>query len=355
MKKRELLISACFMLVSCATPPVPARHDPPISSGVYVSDAAVEVVDAGDAVDAAPDASAFAGASEPKIGRDEAIDLLYASMGDGIAPPDCAGEIAPVECLINARYAADDDARLRAIGLFRQTGSLAGVDRAHVMDGGYRGMLHLVPVLPMKENRVHLTYMMLALTDYDTFFQILKARGNKSISYRWRNLALRFFRSVKARTPSAYATGWTIAYNVDGSLNKSGKAVRETMFHEIFHLNDFAHGKSDDDWSEHALGATYDAIIAKCKTSTPCLSKYAPNDTMVRGGTYYAFQPGNDVHEYAAELAVRYYKEQRGMLGMGGSEIVKTPFKCTGSENAKSWSAMVIEFFGGIDLTYACP
>ena len=44
-----------------------------------------------------------------------------------------------------------------------------------------------------------------------------------------------------------------------------------------------------------------------------CLAPFAPNDTKVRAtGTYYAFQPNNGdaVHEYAAELAVRYFKEQ---------------------------------------------
>jgi hypothetical protein len=117
-------------------------------------------------------------------------------------------------------------------------------------------------------------------------------------------------------------------------------------------LNDADHGTRGDDWSEHALAPTYDAIVAKCKASTPCLSKYAPNDTMVRGGTYYAFQPGNDVREYAAELSVRYFKEQSAALNGGDRQ---TPFKCTGSENAKSWNAMVTEFFGGIDLTKACP
>jgi hypothetical protein len=85
---------------------------------------------------------------------------------------------------------------------------------------------------------------------------------------------------------------------------------------------------------------------------------------MVRGGTYYAFQPGNDVREYAAELAVRYFKEQSAAIaptssadhpGGGIPFGLKTPFKCTGSENATSWKAMVLEFFGGIDLTVACP
>ena len=284
----------------------------------------------------------------------EAIDLLYTSMNRGETPPACndaSGD--PIGCLLDARYASDEQAHEMARAIYRKTGSVAGVVREHVMDGGYRGMLHLVPVLPVGAERVHLERVAESLDDYDAFFGALEQKGNQKVAYRWRDLALRFFRSVKARTPSAYASGWTVAYNVDGSLNHSGTSVRETMFHEIFHLNDSAHGESGDDWSDKLLGPTYEKIVAQCKASTPCLAKFAPNDTKVKGGTYYAFQPGNDVREYAAELAVRYYKEQRGVLGMG--PVVKTPFKCTGAENEKSWNAMVAEFFGGIDLTPTCP
>ena len=240
-----------------------------------------------------------------------------------------------------------------ADAMYRKTGSVAGVVREHVMDGGYRGMLHLVPVLPVGADRVHLERVSASLDDYDKFFAALEQTGNHKVAYRWRDLELRFFRSVKARTPSAYANGWTVAYNVDGSLNHTDTSVRETMFHEIFHLNDGAHGEKGDDWSDELLEPTYEKIVAQCKTSTTCLAKFAPNDTKVKGGTYYAFQPGNDVREYAAELAVRYYKEERGLLGMG--PVVKMPFKCTGADNEKSWNAMVVEFFGGIDLTPSCP
>ena len=50
---------------------------------------------------------------------------------------------------------------------------------------------------------------------------------------------------VGKRTPSAYAFGWTIEYNVAGSLLTSSGGVLETLWHELFHLNDFDHG----DWS----------------------------------------------------------------------------------------------------------
>src|SRR5688572_771661 len=116
--------------------------------------------------------------------------------------------------------------------------------------------------------------------------------------------------AVKARPPSAYAQDRSIAYNVAGSLHTSSDAVRETLFHEIFHLNDAARGG----WSSQALSAIYDKIVARCGTDRKCLRPYAPMETTVRGGTYYAFQPGNGVHEYAAELGTRYYREHRAVL-----------------------------------------
>jgi len=85
-----------------------------------------------------------------------------------------------------------------------------------------------------------------------------------------------------------------------------------------------------------------------------CLAPYAPNSTMVRGGTFYAFQPnnGNGVHEYAAELALRYFKEQTEMAH--SKQLSKAAFKCGPAENARAWVALVDEFFAGQDLVPAC-
>jgi hypothetical protein len=159
-----------------------------------------------------------------------------------------------------------------------------------------------------------------------------------------------FFRGT--RTPSAFADGFSLGYNVDGSLNTGKNAVKDTMVHELFHANDLAHGP----WSPGALGAIWNAIVAKCGARTPCLTPYAPGETMVRGGTYYAFHPGNDVREYAAELAVRYFKEQEAALATaaGGTSGKGSPFKCGPPENARAWGAIVREFFAGIDRTPAC-
>jgi hypothetical protein len=125
--------------------------------------------------------------------------------------------------------------------------------------------------------------------------------------------------------------------------------VRETLFHEIFHLNDGARS-----FSRRALGAIYDGIVARCGARTPCLTPYAPTTTMVRGGTYYAFQPdnGDGVHEYAAEIALRYYQDTRATLR--GEPPARRPFRCGPPENARAWALIVSEFFGGVDLLPAC-
>jgi len=86
-----------------------------------------------------------------------------------------------------------------------------------------------------------------------------------------------------------------------------------------------------------------------------CLAPFAPNDTKVRAsGTYYAFQPNNGdaVHEYAAELAVRYFKEQSEMTANG--KLSHAAFKCGPPENRRAWKGIVDEFFGSHDLVPAC-
>jgi hypothetical protein len=92
-------------------------------------------------------------------------------------------------------------------------------------------------------------------------------------------------------------------------------------------------------------------VVAKCGTSITCLAPYSPNDVIVVGGTYYSFQPGNGVREYAAELATRYYKEHRALQK---KQPLGRPFKCGPPENARAWKAMVDTFFAGIDQTPAC-
>jgi hypothetical protein len=149
-----------------------------------------------------------------------------------------------------------------------------------------------------------------ALRDFDSFFVEIERRSGRKVAFRWRPLGLRFFESVKRRTPSAVATGWTISHNVNGSLFTSATRTRETYVHEVFHLNDQARGW----WSLQALGDVYRRIVARCGTAIACLKPFAPDDIIVRGrgGTYYAFMPDNGVTEYAADVAKRWVVEHHG-------------------------------------------
>jgi hypothetical protein len=256
-----------------------------------------------------------------------------------------------VPCLLEHAYRADASAGKLALALYQTTGDIAGVGSAEVLDGGFRGTIQLVPQLPIHGYRQHLVWVKDGAQAIEQFFGDLFA-GLAGPNYRFRALEFRFVRSLVKHRPSAYAFDWTIAYNVEGSLNISAKGVRETLFHELFHLNDAAHG----DWSAQHLGQDYAAISSRCGAhpTLECLAPYAPNDTLVRGGTYYAFQRnnGNTVHEYAAELAVRYFKEQSEWLAKG--KLARRAFKCGPTENARAWHALVAEFFAGRDLTPPC-
>lgn len=287
-------------------------------------------------------------------------------------PPSLSSD-ARVRCLFDQRYRGDSRAASLAHELFTVWRVIAGVEVAHTMDGGYRGMIRIEPAVPMTTDRKHLEWIVGAMRDFDAFFTDLIPHAEPSSvddtathasrsppkRYRFKPITLRFMRSVAARTPSAYAHDWTVAWNLSGSLHTSPDAVRETLFHEIFHLNDYAHPPPGGEaWSFDALGSTFDAIVKKCGTSIPCLGPYTPNETIVRGGTYYSFQPGNGVREYAAELALRYYREQRAVLRSTGELPKRSPkvrsFKCGPPENARAWALMRDEFFGGRDVVPSC-
>ena len=336
---RFLLLAA---LVACAEPPQPTGAETPSTQRPPNRPAAGPVADdtpapddasAGEAADDAPPAG--------EVSTDAARVRLFP---DGDSPAACT----TVRCLIEHRYADDARAREHALELFAVAGVVAGTEPGHTMNGGWRGTIELVPERPVGPHVRHLVWLAGAFGDIDRFFDALSAFGKPS--YRFRAIELGFFRSVGRTTPSAYASGWVVAYNVSGSLHRGPDAVRETMFHEIFHLNDAAHG----DWSSRALAPAFEAIVARCtkqgRLSTPCLTPHAPHHTMVRGGTYYAFQPGNGVHEYAAELAVRWFDEHRAVL----AGKPRAAFKCGPEPNPTAWTLLVDEFFGGIDRT-ACP
>ncbi|WP_437681474.1 hypothetical protein [Sorangium sp. So ce131] len=374
-----LLGRAALPLVAAACAPVGTGNAAPVGQSAAptsapappAADAAVRTGDAGPAGERrgggelpSPAAAQPAPAPPPAISADEAESILFpedasahragidACRRGAAGAAGSAGAPSPgherVRCLLALRFQDDPLAAASATALFDRSGSVAGLEREHTMDGGYRGMLHLVPALPVRAERRHLEWTAAALADFDAFFTDVAAAAAAPVRFRHRALSLRYFRSVKARTPSAYASGWTVAYNLAGSLHRSADVVRETLFHEIFHLNDSDHGA----WSEAALSPIYDDIVARCGTKIPCLAPYAPNETTVKGGTYYAFQPGNGVGEYAAELAIRYYREQRAALR--GDRPGKA-FKCGPPENARAWSLLASEFFGGADRVAPCP
>jgi hypothetical protein len=259
---------------------------------------------------------------------------------------DASGDTSDPKAVLADRFASDAAAAELALRLFDATGDDVDVLEAERFDGGYRGVISLVPALPVGKQRPHLAWVAGAMRDFDEFFAAVAKHS--APHYRWHDLKLRFFRSVGNTTPNAFASNWSIAYNVNGSIDTSADRVRETLFHEIFHLNDADHG----DWSPAHLTATQDAIERRCGTRTACLTPYAPTSTIVRRGTYYAFQPGNDVHEYAAEVALRWYQEER--KAVRGEPLMHPAFKCGPEENRRAWATVVEEFFGGVDLLPRC-
>ncbi len=278
-----------------------------------------------------------------------AVLLVLASRS-----PGARAEPAPARDAVAARFAGDAAAQRAALSLFDTDGDVVDVLPAQTMDGGYRGTIPLVPALPVGANRKHLAWVAGAFADFDSFFAAIAARG--APRYRWRGLTLLFYRSVGNTTPNAFAEGWTVAYNVNGSIDTSADAARETLFHEVFHLNDADHcagGAPCADWSTSHVASLQESIERKCGTRTACLAPYAPTSTIVRRGTYYAFQPGNDAREYAAEVALRWYREQRAVVR--GERPVAPSFKCGPEENRRAWEAIAGEFFGGVDLTPPCP
>lgn len=270
---------------------------------------------------------------------------------DAVASRDAA-----IDCLLRARFSGDARATEIALALRRDLDVIVGVEEAHTMNGGFRGQIQIVGATPLGHDRQHLEWLNDALRDFDTFVRELQAHAPQPMAYRARPQTVRFMRSVGRTTPSAYALGWNFSYSVSGSLMRNADSVRETLFHEIFHLNDAVHtGGSGRRWSERVLGSISRTILRRCGANRRCLTPFAPSNTTVRGGTYYAFQQdngGDSIVEYAAELALRYYQEQRTMLRH--EPFARGRFKCGPSENARAWGLLRDEFFGGADLVPAC-
>jgi len=257
--------------------------------------------------------------------------------------------------------AEPDEELRRALSRDARAGELVDLlsDRAGVavasespawVTGAQGERVDVLPAAPVDEYRHHLSWLIASLEDFRGFLSAVQAQARGPVAFRAAPLEVRFFRTDPAlsRFPSAYAQKWTVSYNVEGALHDTEDGVRETLFHELFHLND----EASEDWSSGALKPTYDRILARCGARHACLTPYAPHETVMAGGTYYAFQPGlGSVAEYAAELGVRYYREQRAAIG--GTPLGRR-FKCLTPENAEAWALLADTFFGGADLVPTC-
>jgi hypothetical protein len=327
------LLIAALLIAGCAraTSEQPTETTPPAAIPAPVPEQPVEVPP-----------------PPPAAATHEAREALFpAGIPDGLG---CEPADDEVRCLIEALYADDTRTLQLALTLYDEFGDVAGVEPEYEMDGGWRGQVHVVPQRPVGAHRQHLQWALDAQRDIERFEQGLRPHAGEDFRYRHTGLCWRFFDTPGKRTPSAMALDWLLAYNVSGSLNKSPDAVRELIVHEVFHFHD----QAANGWSRRALGTTVDEIVARCGTDIECLRPYAPNRTKVVGGTWYAFQPDNGdiAHEYAAELALRYFREQREILE--GRAPLQPAFKCGPEENAQAWQALADEFFGGVDLVPGC-
>ncbi len=275
------------------------------------------------------------------------------TKGDSAArPARCLATMAHDACvrtLLSKRYANDPEASVLALALYEKTGSVAGVESPRSFLGTHVGDVDVLPALPIGEYRHHLAWVLSSLEAFATVLQQLGRVADKPIAFRVTQLPLRFYRTERARFPSAYFVDGSVAYNVHGELHDTEVSSRETLMHELFHLND----ARESDWSEGALGPIYDHIALKCHGSDACLRRYAPHETRVAGGTFYAFHSATgSVAEYGAELAIRYYREQRARIV--GIPMKAPPFKCRAPENLAAWNLLAETFFGGADLVPPC-
>lgn len=318
------LIAGCSAERAASVPAPPA---PPIGVAAPVGSAAPSV--------AAPVVSRAA----PESAR-ATTDVVSRALFGGTVPA-AARSCADVRCLLDVGYASDPAAQRLALDLFDRFGTVVMPGEGETMAMSYRGTITVVPVLPVHGLRQHLEWLHAA---FDAIDATLRASDRPS-AIRF-PAVVGFVRSLYGKhTPSGYALDWRYTYNVEGSLNVSEDSVRSVAIHEMFHL-------VDGDWSEATFGADVRAIVTRCGQKQACLLPFAPTRLRVRGGTFYAFQPGNDiVAEYAAELATRVLDEQRGQLGAGPKP---EPFKCGPAPNAKTWQAMVDTYFGGVDRVPPC-
>jgi hypothetical protein len=263
------------------------------------------------------------------------------------ACPSTLDEVGRIRCLISLRYADEIESKKWALTLYAETGSLAGLLPEETNQDSKGKKVQLKPARPIGRNKEHLIWIVDAMREYAHFFEELSKRQTKPIVMQYRPLDFRFFYTEAGGTPSAFAVGRNIGYNLNGTVNVHEEAVRDTLFHEIFHLNDVW----QDNFSARILAPIESRVLATCKGNVKCLEAYAPTDTTMNGKPY-AFTDGGAGKEYAAELALRYFREQRLMID--GKPLPIPAFKCGPPENKEAMGLLVDAFFGGVDLVPAC-
>lgn len=263
------------------------------------------------------------------------------------ACPMTLDEVPRIRCLIALRYADEAESKKPALKLYEETGSLAGLLPEETNEDGKGHKIKLKPARPIGKNKVHLDWILDAMREYARFFREIDKHKKSPIVMQDRPLDFRFFYTEEGGTPSAFAVGRNIGYNLNGTVNVHDEAVRDTLFHEIFHLNDVW----QDNFSARMLAPIEGRILATCKGNVKCLSQYAPTDTTMNGKPY-AFIDGGSGKEYAAELALRYFREQRLMID--GKPLPIPAFKCGPAENKEAMQLMIDAFFGGVDLVPGC-
>lgn len=278
-------------------------------------------------------------------------DLLCAATRPDVCEGSCLS-LAPhdaAHCALDLAYADDEEARALARDLLTLTGAVPGLEQGSQIDAGYLGHVPIEPLLPVGPYRQHLAWLRDAIVEIERVFAGVAQAAPKPVLFRTRPYGFRFFKTQEPSFPSAYAQDGIVGYNVAGPLHDSQENVTSTLLHELFHLNDEGRGQ----WSQSALAGLLDQIVASCDGDHDCLARFAPSDDRVPGGTFYPFDSRTrDVREYAAEIALRWFREQRAMLD--GARLPGPPFKCAADENAHAWGAVVEEFFGGLDLTGEC-
>jgi hypothetical protein len=283
----------------------------------------------------------------------QARQLLCGDVGEATcldACPESLDSRAHADCLLRLRFASDPEALDLARSLYSATNALVGIDVSGTIDG-YRGEnVELFPALPIGEHRHHLEWIRTSLVSFEAFVESLAAHAPRPVSFQPRPRGFVFFQTATVSYPSAYCSDGLIGYNVRGPLHANQRDMHETLFHELFHLND---AMRSGGWSARALGPLFSSILDRCSDDHACFAPFAPHGTIVPGGTFYAFdRRTRDVREYAAELALRYFLEHEEILA--GGSVRRPAFKCLTDENQAAWSALVDEFFGGVDLTASC-